>query len=305
MTATDKSLLEKVTDINFDNANAFNLRKNGKAIERKITDDVYIVNKEDGSGIDIYVKDNTKYALIMIPVIITQSGIEDIVYNDFHIGKNANATIIAGCAIKNNANKNSKHQGIHRFYLNDNSKIKYVEKHYGEGHGKGHKILDPITELYLGKGSTLEMDTVQIEGVDSTIRITKGILEENTTLIISEKILTSGNQTAKTEFDLNLKGKNSSTHIVSRSVATENSNQLFISRLNGNNECYGHVECDGILKDNGTVQAIPEVNAMHIDANLIHEATIGKIAGEQLIKLMSLGLNSEKAEKVIINGFLK
>lgn len=305
MVATDNQLLDKITELNFDSSNAYNVRKNGKSIERNITNDVSIVNKEDGRGIDIYVKDNTKHALILIPVIITESGLEDIVYNDFHIGKNANATIIAGCAIKNNSNKKSRHHGIHRFYLNDNSKIKYVEKHYGEGHGSGHKILDPVTELYLGSGSSLEMDTVQIEGVDSTVRITKGILEDNSTLMISEKIMTSGIQTAKTEFELDLNGNNSSAHVVSRSVATENSKQLFISKMNGNNECYGHVECDGILKDNGTVQAIPEVNAMHIDAKLIHEATIGKIAGEQLIKLMSLGLSSIEAEKVIINGFLK
>lgn len=305
MVATDNKLLEKITELNFDKSNAFNIRKNGKSIERNITDDVSIINKEDGSGIDIYIKDNTKYALILIPVIITESGLEDVVYNDFHIGKNANTTIIAGCAIKNNSSKKSRHHGIHRFYLDDNAKVKYVEKHYGEGHGAGHKILDPVTELYLGKGSSLEMDTVQIEGVDSTIRTTKGILEDDCTLMISEKIMTSGIQNAKTEFEIDLNGKNSSAHVVSRAVATGESKQLFVSKVNGNNECYGHVECDGILKDRGTVQAVPEVNAMHIDAKLIHEATIGKIAGEQLIKLMSLGLSSNEAEKIIINGFLK
>lgn len=305
MVATDNELLEKITELNFDNNNAYNVRKNGKSIERNITDNVSIINKEDGSGIDIFVKDDTKYALILIPVIITESGLEDIVYNDFHIGKNAKVTIIAGCAIKNNSNKKSRHHGIHRFYLDDYAKVKYVEKHYGEGHGDGHKILDPVTELYLGEGSSLEIDTVQIEGVDSTVRITKGILEDNSTLMVSEKIMTSGIQTAKTEFTLDLNGKNSSAHIVSRAVATAKSSQLFISKMNGNNECYGHVECDGILKDHGTVQAVPEVNAMHIDAKLIHEATIGKIAGEQLVKLMSLGLTPNEAEKVIINGFLK
>ena len=305
MVVTDKNLLGKVTDLDLNTNNAYNIRKNGKSIERNITDDVKIVNKEDGSGIDIFVKDNTKYALILIPVIITESGLEDIVYNDFHIGKNANATIIAGCAIKNPSNKNSKHQGIHRFYLEENSNVKYVEKHYGEGHGKGHKILDPITELYLKKGSTLDIDTVQIEGVDSTIRITKGTLDSDSTLTISEKIMTSKNQHAKTEFDLDLTGKNSSAHVISRAVATESSNQIFLSRINGNNECYGHVECDAILKDNGKVQAVPEVNALHVDAKLIHEATIGKIAGDQLIKLMSLGMTSDEAEKIIIKGFLK
>lgn len=305
MNVEDKELLEKVSDTKDFQSMAYNIRKDGKAVERKITEDVSIVNKEDGSGIDIYIKESAKNAFVYIPVLLTKSGLEDIVYNDFHIGKNAQAIIMAGCAIRNNANKNSRHQGIHRFYLEENSKVKYIEKHYGEGHGSGHKVLDPITELYLGKNSTMDMDTVQIEGVDSTVRVTKGTLEEKATLTISEKIMTSKEQYAKTEFEVNLKGKDSSAHVTSRSVATEQSHQLFISRLNGYNQCYGHVECDAILKDEGTVQAIPEVNAQHIDARLIHEATIGKIAGEQLTKLMTLGLTETQAEEQIINGFLK
>ena len=305
MNNEDRELLNKVTDLDMDENNAFNIRKNGKSVERNITDDVRIESKEDGSGIDIYVKENTKRALIMIPVIITESGLEDVVYNDFHIGKNANCTIMAGCAINNPASKNAKHQGIHRFYLDEGSNVKYLEKHYGTGHGSGHKILDPITELELKKGSTMDIDTVQIEGVDSTIRVTNGVLYEDATLTISEKIMTHGKQGAKTEFEINLNGENASTHIVSRSVACGDSEQLFISHLNGNSKCYGHVECDGILKDSGKVIAKPEVSANHLDANLIHEATIGKIAGEQLIKLMSLGLSAEDAEAEIINGFLK
>lgn len=305
MNATDQELIEKVSVLELDNKNAYNIRKDGKAIVRNITDDVSIVSKEDGSGIDIYVKENTKNALVFIPVIITKSGLHDKVYNDFHIGKNAKATIMAGCAIRNNKNLDSSHNGIHRFYLEENSKIKYIEKHYAEGHGKGHKTLDPITELYLSKNASLEMDTVQISGVDSSKRITKGALNEGATLSISEKIMTENKQTATTDFVIDLNGTDSSTHVVSRSVAKDNSSQTFKSKVNGNNKCYGHVECDAIIQDNGHVHAIPEINAKNIDANLVHEATIGKIAGEQLIKLMSLGLSAEEAENQIINGFLK
>ncbi len=305
MNAADKTLLEKITDLNLSDKNAYNIRKNGKAIKRNITKDVRIESKEDGSGIDIFVRKNAKNALIIIPVIINESGLSDVVYNDFHVEANASCIILAGCAINNDHNKESSHQGIHRFYLSENSDVKYYEKHYGTGTGEGHKVLDPITELYLKKGSNMHIETTQIEGVDSTIRYTKGKIEENATLTITEKIMTHKNQTAKTEFDLDLDGNNSSAHIVSRSVATGKSKQLFISRVNGNNNCYAHVECDAILKDCGVVTAIPEVTANHLDANLIHEATIGKIAGEQLIKLMTLGLSEQDAEQQIINGFLK
>ena len=305
MNVTDQELIEKVNSLELDNSTAYNIRKDGKAIDRNITEDVAIVNKEDGTGIDIYVKENTKNALVFIPVIITKSGVNDKVYNDFHIGKNAKATIMAGCAIRNNKNLDSSHNGIHRFYLDEGSKVKYVEKHYAEGHGKGHKTLDPITELYLGKNATLEIDTVQISGVDSSNRVTTGKLDDGATLSISEKIMTEKSQTATTKFEIDLNGTDSSTHVVSRAVAKDDSVQVFESKVNGNNKCYGHVECDAIIQDNGHVHAIPEINAKNIDANLVHEATIGKIAGEQLIKLMSLGLSSEEAEFQIINGFLK
>jgi len=301
---SDLQLLSNVTDINFEN-NIFNIRKDGKSIARNITKDVAIITKEDGSGIDIIVKENTKSALIMIPVIITKSGLNDIVYNDFHIGANSNVTIMAGCAIQNNKSKKTSHQGIHRFFIAENASVKYSEKHYGTGHGSGHKVLDPVTEIEMDTNSSMHINTIQIEGVTSTVRFTKAQLKNNSTLCINEKIMTSHDQYGKTEFIVDLKGKNSSCHVTSRSVATNDSSQIFISKMNGNNECYGHVECDAILKNNGHVQAIPEVNANHPHANLIHEATIGKIAGEQLTKLMSLGLSAEEAEIQIINGFLK
>lgn len=281
------------------------LEKTGQGIERKITDNINIVTKKDKSGIDIIVKENTKFEFVHIPVIITESGLKDVVYNDFYIGKNANVTIIAGCGIHNDHHKDSTHNGIHRFYLEEGAKVKYIEKHYGEGSGDGKRILNPITEVELKNRATMEMETVQIKGVDSTIRETKAKLDDSTNLTISEKIMTHGNQFAKTEFYVELNGENSSTHVTSRSVAQDESKQKFISKVLGNTKCYAHVECDAIIKDNGKVVAIPEIDANNVDANLIHEAAIGKIAGEQLMKLMTLGLTEKEAEEQIINGFLR
>ena len=283
---------------------AYNIRKDGQGVERKVTENINIVTKKDKSGIDIYVKENTKNEFVHIPVIITQSGLTDVVYNDFYIGKNAKVFIIAGCGIHNDHHKDSTHNGIHRFFLEEGAYVKYVEKHYGEGNGDGKRILNPVTEVYLKDGSVLEMDSVQIKGVDSTDRVTKGELGANTNLIVTEKIMTHGNQYAKTTFDVTLNGENSSTHVTSRSVAVDNSKQKFISKVYGNSKCFAH-ECDAIIKDNASVSATPEVNANNVDANLIHEAAIGKIAGEQLIKLMTLGLTEKEAEEEIIKGFLK
>ena len=301
----DEALLKEIADIEGKINGAYNIRKNGEGIERNITPNTNIITKKEKSGIDVIVKENTKFEIVHIPVIITQSGIKDIVYNDFYIGKNSNVIIIAGCGIHNDEHKDSEHNGIHRFFLEEGAKVKYIEKHYGEGKGKGKKILNPITEITLKSGSSMEMDTVQIKGVDSTIRKTSGVLYDNTNLVITEKVMTHGSQFAKTEFSLELTGKDSSTHVTSRSVATERSKQVFISHIEGNTKCFAHVECDAIIKDKACVQAIPEITANHLEANLIHEAAIGKIAGEQLIKLMSLGLSEKEAEQEIINGFLK
>ena len=301
----DEALLKEIADIEGKINGAYNIRKNGKGIERNITPNTNIITKKEKSGIDVIVKENTKFEIVHIPVIITESGIKDIVYNDFYIGKNSNVIIIAGCGIHNDEHKDSEHNGIHRFFLEEGAKVKYIEKHYGEGKGKGKKILNPITEITLKSGSSMEMDTVQIKGVDSTIRKTSGVLYDNTNLVITEKVMTHGSQFAKTEFSLELTGKDSSTHVTSRSVATERSKQVFISHIEGNTKCFAHVECDAIIKDKVCVQAIPEITANHLEANLIHEAAIGKIAGEQLIKLMSLGLSEKEAEQEIINGFLK
>lgn len=305
MEKVDESLLNKISNYDDIRKGAYNIRRNGKGIERKNSENVSIVTKKEVSGIDIYVKENTKFELIHIPVIITESGLTDVVYNDFYIGKNSVVTIVAGCGIHNDYHEDSRHDGIHRFFLDEGATVKYVEKHYGEGKGDGKRILNPVTEVYLKDGSSLEMETIQIKGVDHTIRTTKGELENNTNLVITEKILTHNDQYAKTIFDVSLNGKNSSTHVVSRSVATDNSKQEFVSKIYGNNKCFAHSECDAIIKDSARVSATPEITAADVEANLIHEAAIGKIAGEQLTKLMTLGLTEKEAEDAIISGFLK
>lgn len=305
MNKIEQDLLKTISDIDGEIQGAYNIRKDGQGIDRKVTENVNIVTKQEVSGIDIFVKENTKFEIVHIPVIITQSGLKDVVYNDFHIGKHANVTIIAGCGIHNDHHEDSQHDGIHRFFLEEGAKVTYIEKHYGEGAGTGKRILNPVTEVYLEDGASLNMESIQIKGVDSTVRETRGELKSNTNFIVTEKIMTHGNQYAETLFDVSLNGENSSTHVTSRSVATEDSKQKFISKVTGNNQCFAHVECDAIIKDNACVQAIPEITANHIDANLIHEAAIGKIAGEQLIKLMTLGLSEKEAEQEIINGFLR
>ena len=289
----DEELLNEISDYNGEFKGAYNIRKNGKGIQRQVTENINIVTKTDKPGIDIIVKPNTKFEFVHIPVILTESGLKDVVYNDFFIGKDANVIIIAGCGIHNDHHKNSQHDGIHRFFLEEGAKVKYIEKHYGEGSGDGKRILNPVTEVYLKSGSSMEMEAVQIKGVDSAIRETKGVLEDNTNFVVTEKIMTHGKQSAQTCFDVQLNGENASTHVTSRSVATEDSYQHFTSKIYGNSKCFAHSECDAIIKDNAKVKATPEITANNVDANLIHEAAIGKIAGEQLTKLMTLGL-SEK-----------
>ena len=304
----DSRLLEEVS--NHENIldikkGAYNIRKDGQAVERQITENINIVTKKEASGIDIIIKENTKNEFVHIPVIITKSGLKDVVYNDFYIGKNANVTIIAGCGIHNESHEHSEHNGIHRFYLEEGASVKYIENHYAEGNGDGHKNLNPVTEVYMKANSKMDMKSIQIKGVTSTERITKAVLGENTNFVVTEKIMTNENEYAKTIFEVSLNGENASTHVTSRSVATENSKQEFISKVYGNAKSFAHVECDAIIKDSAVVKATPEITANNVDANLIHEAAIGKIAGEQLIKLMTLGLSEKEAEAEIINGFLK
>lgn len=301
----ESSLLLSIADIPGITPGAFSLRKNGKPVYVNTTPNINIIPKKDKPGIDIYIRAGTRGEDVHIPVVITESGISDTVYNDFYVGKNADVVINAGCGIHNDGCNDTHHNGIHRFFLSEGAKVKYVEKHYGEGSGDGKRVLDPVTEVTLGPGSSMEMETTQIKGVDSTVRKTEAKLEENTSLVITEKIMTHGEQLAETNFIVDLDGPGSSVQVTSRSVATENSLQKFVSEINGNSECFGHVECDAIIKDHGRVISTPAITANSVDANLVHEAAIGKIAGEQIIKLRTLGLTEEQAEAEIINGFLK
>lgn len=305
MNKVEDKLLSELDQSKYEEADAYNIRIDGKSTRRKVSPYIEIESKTDKNGINVYIKDDTKFGIVHIPVLLTKSGLKDVVYNDFYIGKNANVIILAGCGIHNDLHEDSEHDGIHRFFLGENSTVKYTEKHYGEGSGNGKRILNPTTEIYMKKDSSMTMNTTQIKGVDDTFRKTYAELDQNATLVINEKILTNNANIAKTEFNIELNGEDSSTHVVSRSVATDSSYQEFISKVAGNTKCYAHVECDAILKDNGNVLAIPEIYAKSVDANLIHEASIGKIAGEQILKLMSLGMSEKEAEEAIITGFLK
>ncbi len=302
---TQQNLLKEITGLESFSLDAFNVRLNGKLHGRKTTDNIDIITKKDKPGIDIIIKPGTINERVDIPVLITDTGIDDLVYNDFYIGENSDVVIVAGCGIHNCGDKQAEHDGIHTFHVGKNARVKYIEKHYGEGDGKGEKILNPTTNIEISEGGYLEMETAQIKGVDSTYRKTTAILADGAKLIIHEKIMTHGHQAAITDFAVDLNGENCGAHVISRSVATEYSHQKYISKVNGNNKCNGHTECDAIIMDKASVVAIPEISANDTDANLIHEAAIGKIAGEQLIKLMTLGLTEKEAEEQIVNGFLK
>ena len=305
MDQIQKNLLEQVAGIHEVPEGAYSLRINGKLHGKNSSEHIRIVGKEDKPGIDIYIDAGTKNESLHIPVILSQSGLKELVYNDFHIGEDCDVTIVAGCGIHNGGSGDSEHSGVHSFYLAKNAKVKYIEKHYGQGDGEGKNVMNPYTYAELDENAYLEMETVQIKGVDSTKRNTKAILSKNATLIVGEKIMTHGMQFAETEFEVELNGEGAGTHVVSRSVARDRSSQKFVSRIKGNAQCSGHTECDAIIMDDATVVAIPEIMAVHPDASLIHEAAIGKIAGEQLIKLMTLGLSEKEAEEEIVNGFLR
>lgn len=305
MDSIQKNLLEAVSGLHEIPAGAYNIRANGELAGRNTTANIDIVTKTDKTGIDIIIKPGTRNESVHIPVLLSQSGLEEMVYNDFIIGDDCDITIIAGCGIHNGGSEASRHDGIHSFFVGKNSRVKYVEKHYGQGEGSGERIMNPTTVVELGENSYMEMDTVQIKGVDSTVRTTNAKLGDGSTLIIKEKIMTHGNQSAETNFNVDMDGEGCSTDVISRSVAKDNSHQRFFSKINGNNKCMGHTECDAIIMDNGSVSAIPEITANCVDASLIHEAAIGKIAGEQLIKLMTLGLTEKEAEEQIVSGFLK
>lgn len=305
MDEIQKRILHEVAELDALPVGAYNIRANGKAAARNSTANIEIVSKTDKSGIDIKIKPDTRNESVHIPVIVSQEGLNDLVYNDFFIGENSDVVIVAGCGIHNCGGADSSHDGIHTFYVGKNAKVKYIEKHYGEGEGRGKKLMNPTTVVHLEEGAQMIMETAQISGIDDTLRKTTATLEADSKLDIHESVMTTGNQNAVSEFTADLNGKNCSCNIVSRTVARDSSTQHFTSRLNGNNACAGHTECDSIIMDKATVLATPELLASNTEAGLIHEAAIGKIAGEQLIKLMTLGLSEQEAEEQIISGFLR
>jgi hypothetical protein len=305
MDAIQKSLLEQVAGLHEVPEGAYNIRANGQKAGRNTTANIDIVTKTDKDGIDIIIKPGTRNESVHIPVVLSMSGLKDMVYNDFFIGEDSDVTIIAGCGIHNCGEQASEHSGIHTFHVGKNARVRYVEKHYAEGDGSGENIMNPTTVVELDEGGYMEMETTQIKGVDSTVRSTTAKLGPKSTLIIKEKVMTHGRQLAKSDFTVDLDGEGCHTNVISRSVARGQSRQIFLARINGNAACYGHSECDAIIMDEGVVSAIPEVTANCLDAQLVHEAAIGKIAGEQLTKLMTLGLTEKEAEEQIVNGFLK
>ena len=300
-----KRLLTEVADLHSVPEGAYNIRSNSKAIARQSSANIEIVPKEDKDGIDIKIKAGTKNESVHIPVAMNESGIKEKVYNDFYVGEDCDVVIVAGCGIDNCGPKDSEHDGIHRFFVGKNSKVKYVEKHYGSGDGEGKRILNPVTEVYAEENSTIEMEMVQIKGVDDTDRKTVAELAEGAKMFVRERLMTHGKQQALSGYDVKLNGDDSSADVVSRSVARDESFQKLDLRVDGNAKCSGHTECDSIIMDKAKVLAVPALEANNVDAMLVHEAAIGKIAGDQLIKLMTLGLTEQEAEEQIINGFLK
>lgn len=305
MEEIQKRILAEVADLHSVPEGAYNIRANGQLAGRNTTANIDIVSKDDGSGIDIHIKPGTKNESVHIPVVLSRSGLKELVYNDFYIGEDSDVVIVAGCGIDNCGAQDSEHDGIHRFYVGRGAKVKYVEKHYGSGNGTGKRILNPGTEVYMEEDSSMEMEMVQIKGVDSTDRKTKAELKSGARLIVRERLMTHNDQTAISGYEVYLNGENASADVVSRSVARDNSYQKFDSKIIGNAPCSGHTECDAIIMDKAKILAIPQLEANDLDAALIHEAAIGKIAGDQIIKLMTLGLTEAEAEEQIINGFLK
>ena len=302
--AIQKQILEEVAGLHTVPEGAYNIRANGQTAARSTTANIDIVSKPDGSGIEIHIKPGTKNESVHIPVVLSESGLVETVYNDFFIGADCDVLIVAGCGIDNCGKQDSEHDGIHRFYVGKNARVRYVEKHYGSGTGEGKRILNPGTEVYQDEGSSMEMEMVQIKGVDSTDRKTKAVLKAGARLVVRERLMTHGSQTALSSYQVSLNGAGASADVVSRSVAKENSYQKFDSRITGNAPCTGHTECDAIIMDKARILAIPQLEANDLDAALIHEAAIGKIAGDQLLKLETLGLTEEEAEDCILKGFL-
>lgn len=299
-----QDVLKVIDSYGFKQEGAYNLRLNGMAVCHGDSRHINIVKKEDKPGIDIHISGESKNEQVHIPVVMSKEGV-DIVYNDFYIEDGADVTIIAGCGIHGEGCSETRHDGIHAFHVGKNCNVKYVENHYAEGNGTGSKVLNPVTKIYVGENSVFTLETTQIEGVDSTERENYIELAENAKLFVTEKLMTDGNQTAISNMDVELTGENSSAQIISRSVGKGNSRQVFHPKAIGSNLCHAHVQCDSIIMDQAEISSIPEIDAKHVDAQIIHEAAIGRINDEQLVKLRTLGMNEEEAEAVIIESFLK
>ena len=305
MNTIDSHLLKEIADLERVPQGAYNIRKNGKLEGRSNSANIVIESKSDKPGIDIHIAPNTRNESVHIPVIVTETGLKDLVYNDFFIGENCDVDIVAGCGIHNSGCETAQHDGIHTFYVGKNARVRYVEKHYGEGEGTGARILNPHTIIYLEEGANIQLETVQIRGVDSTKRYTKVELAAGAEAVVTERLLTHGKQFAESKMDVIMKGEGAKTQVISRSVAQDESVQVFYPQVEGDAPCFGHVQCDSIIMDHAKVSSIPAIVANHMDAQLIHEAAIGKIAGDQLLKLMTLGLTEEEAEQKILDGFLR
>jgi len=301
----DLNLLNTIANLTEVPDGAVNIRKDGQPLIRMSSSNIIINPKADKPGIDIIIKPGTKDETVHIPVIVTQAGLQDLVYNTFEIGQDADVTIIAGCGIHNDSHKDSGHDGVHEFIIKANARVRYVEKHYGDGSGSGKKVLNPTTIIRMGSDAYAEMEMVQIEGVDDTYRKTIAYVEDRAHLKIVERLLTHKEQSAQSDIEISIEGVDGSAQILSRSVAKDNSNQVFKASMIGKTTCTGHVECDSIIMGNAVIKAIPSLVAESSEAVLTHEAAIGKIAGEQLIKLMSLGLTETEAVNTIIDGFLR
>ncbi len=304
MTKEELKLLREIADLEKTPMGAYNIRSNGESVGRASTENITIESKTDRPGIDIRIREGTRNESVHIPVLLTKTGYTETVYNDFYIGDGCDVLIVAGCGIHNGGCGEVRHDGVHRFFIGKNSRVRYVEKHYGEGEGTGEKVMNPVTEAEIGEGSYMQLDTTQIKGVDSTVRKTILHVGENGEAVVNEKLMTHGRQNAESLMEIYLEGRGSSGRVVSRSVARDSSVQVFYPKMTGSAECFGHVQCDSIIMDGAKISSIPAISSESVDAVLIHEAAIGKIAGEQMLKLMTLGLTPEQAEERIINGFL-
>ena len=304
MNQVDIQLLREIADLERTPQGAYNIRKNGQLEGRSSSANITIESKTDKPGIDIHIAPGTRHESVHIPVIVTQTGLKDLVYNDFYIGEDCDVDIVAGCGIHNSGCETAEHDGIHTFYVGKNARVRYVEKHYGEGDGTGKRILNPQTVVYLEEGAFIQLDTTQIKGVDSTKRETKIVVGPRAEAVVNEKLLTHGIQTAESDMEIILDGEDASGRVISRSVAQDSSQQVFYPRMTGNAKCFGHVQCESIIMGEAKISSIPAISANHVDAQLVHEAAIGRIAGDQITKLMTLGLTEEEAEERILNGFL-